>query len=280
MNEKPRKILVIDGDKKFIKSLAMYFGIFRDRISFNSFENAEQSMETLSKESFDVIICDYWSLGVNGIAFFKSIQKLQPDSRKILIASYDNFDDVFDGFSDEGIDDVISKPLTGTDIEKFIQIRVGKNMDKRGDSVRQCAREIVRRHVYKSIGVGLIPVPAVDFVGQTAIQMNMLKRLAEVYDVPFSKEIGKKMIASLAGGYLPLYSSGIFGSFMKSIPVLGQTVGILNLSILAGIVTYVVGDIFIRYFEEGGTILNSSPDKKEGDMIKAFGKRMLSGQRM
>ena len=154
---------------------------------------------------------------------------------------------------------MLEKPLTGTDIEKLFQTkkdRLGKKVD-----VGKNARQIVRRHVYKSVGLGLIPVPIVDFMGQTAIQLNMMRRLAKIYNVPFSKEIGKKMIASLAGGYIPLQSSGIFGSLMKTIPVLGQTIGALNLSIFAGVTTYGVGEIFIRYFEEGGSFINFDPDK-------------------
>lgn len=260
MKNQPLKILVIDSDKKFIKSISMYFRTFSGKIFLNSFENAELAMCTVDSESFDVIICDYWLSGMNGIAFFHLIKELQPDSRKILIASYDNFE-ILNSISDKEINDVISKPLTGSDIEKIIKKSANINIAKRKVLVKKEAREIVRKHVYKSIGVGLIPIPAVDFIGHALIQLNMLRRLAEVYNVPFSKEIGKKMIASMVAGYIPLYSSGLFGSFIKTVPVVGQTVGVANLSIFAATTTYCMGEIFISYFERGGTFLNFQPEK-------------------
>ena len=36
--------------------------------------------------------------------------------------------------------------------------------------------KIVRRHVYGSMAVGLVPIPLADFAAVTGIQLNMLKR--------------------------------------------------------------------------------------------------------
>jgi len=93
---------------------------------------------------------------------------------------------------------------------------------------------IVRNHVLASTGVGLIPLPAVDLVGLTGVQLNMLRRLTKAYSIPFSKDKGKNVIASLIGGVASIPIAGSIASLVKTIPLIGQTVGILTMPATAG----------------------------------------------
>ena len=119
----------------------------------------------------------------------------------------------------------------------------------------------LRNHIIGSMGVGLIPVPIVDLVALSGIQLNMLRKLAKAYDIPFSKDIVKNVIASLLGGGIPVTFSGALASLMKTVPVIGQTTGALAMPILAGATTYAMGKVFIQHFASGGTFLNFDPDK-------------------
>ena len=54
------------------------------------------------------------------------------------------------------------------------------------------------------------------------VQLQMLRRLSEIYGVPFSDNLGKSVIASLAGSVLPASAAtttamGV-GSVMKGLP--------------------------------------------------------------
>ena len=91
--------------------------------------------------------------------------------------------------------------------------------------------------------------------------MNMLRKLAKAYDIPFSKDIVKNVIASLLGGGISVTFSGALASLMKTVPVIGQTTGALAMPILAGATTYATGKVFIQHFASGGTFLNFDPDK-------------------
>ena len=42
------------------------------------------------------------------------------------------------------------------------------------------ADEIIRSHVLWALGAGLMPVPLFDIAAVTAVQMDMLKQLAEL----------------------------------------------------------------------------------------------------
>ena len=50
---------------------------------------------------------------------------------------------------------------------------------------------------------GLIPIPLVDMAAVGGVQLQMLRRLSEIYGVPFSDNRGKSIIASLAGAIIP-----------------------------------------------------------------------------
>jgi len=140
------------------------------------------------------------------------------------------------------------------------------------------ADNIVRNHVVVSMGVGLIPLPIVDVVVLIGVQLNMLRKLSKIYNIPFSKDKGKHFIAALMGSGIPVSLSGSAASLVKAIPIIGQTSGILTMVALAGAGTYAVGKVFIQHFESGGTFLDFDPEKvkeyysqmlKEGEKITA-----------
>jgi uncharacterized protein (DUF697 family) len=119
--------------------------------------------------------------------------------------------------------------------------------------------DVIKSHSFGAMGVGLIPLPAVDFVALTAIQANLLRKLSAFYNVPFTEEIGKKVIGALVGGYAPVAFAMPVASLVKMIPVIGQTAGVLAMSAMAGASTYAIGKVFVQHFESGGTFLNFNP---------------------
>ena len=56
-------------------------------------------------------------------------------------------------------------------------------MDTRYDR----SQEVIKNHVLISMGAGLVPIPILDIAAVTAVQIDMLKQLARVYDVSFSE---------------------------------------------------------------------------------------------
>jgi uncharacterized protein (DUF697 family) len=123
------------------------------------------------------------------------------------------------------------------------------------------ARKIVKTHMWVSMGVGLVPLPFVDLVGVTAVQLRMLNELTKLYAVPFSRDLGKELIGALLGSLVPLSLTVTLGSAAKMIPLVGYAVGGLSMPLLAGAATYAIGKVFIQHFESGGTLLDFEPAK-------------------
>jgi uncharacterized protein (DUF697 family) len=141
--------------------------------------------------------------------------------------------------------------------------------DERRDTL---ASEVVDRFSLWSGAAGLIPVPLADVAAVGGVQLLMLRRLSEIYGVPFSENRGKSIIASLAGSVLSASTatSGAmtFGSLVKGLPGIGWAVGALSMPVLSAGATYVIGKVFIQHFASGGTLLDfNPPDYRE--FIKA-----------
>jgi uncharacterized protein (DUF697 family) len=136
----------------------------------------------------------------------------------------------------------------------------------------QLASQLVDRFSLWSGAAGLIPVPLIDMAAVGGVQLQMLRRLSEIYGVPFSDNRGKSIIASLAGAIIPASTAtttamGV-GSLMKGLPGVGTVVGALTMPVFSAGVTYVIGKVFIQHFASGGTLLDfNPPDYRE--FIKA-----------
>ena len=61
------------------------------------------------------------------------------------------------------------------------------------------ANKIVSDHVVWSLGAGLMPIPLFDIAAVTAVQMDMLKQLSDLFEVDYSKSAGKAFVSALTG---------------------------------------------------------------------------------
>ena len=130
---------------------------------------------------------------------------------------------------------------------------------------------LIRYHVWGAMGIGLIPFPIIDYVGLTGIQLNMLRKLAQAYHIPFLKDRVRTIISPLIGAAVPgIVGTPLAVSLSKMIPVLGQTAGVITMPIVAGATTYAIGKIFVQHFASGGTFLTFDPDK-----VKAYYTELL-----
>jgi uncharacterized protein (DUF697 family) len=130
------------------------------------------------------------------------------------------------------------------------------------------ASKLVDRFAIWSGVAGLVPVPVVDVLAVGGLQLQMLRRLSQVYGVPFSENRGKSLIASLVGATIPT-SSGIgAASALKIVPIIGTIASAFVAPVLSAGATYAIGKVFIQHFESGGTLLDFNPPSYR-EFIKA-----------
>jgi uncharacterized protein (DUF697 family) len=123
------------------------------------------------------------------------------------------------------------------------------------------AEAIIQRNVMWSLGAGALPIPIVDILAITAVQIKMLKELSDLYDVGFKASAAKKIIYSLLASLGSVgIGSAVGGTLAKLLPSIGTTIGVVSVPIFAGAFTHAVGKIFLMHFESGGTVLDFDPN--------------------
>ncbi|MCI5191468.1 MAG: DUF697 domain-containing protein, partial [Candidatus Electrothrix sp. AS4_5] len=61
---------------------------------------------------------------------------------------------------------------------------------------KEKGERVIRNHMLTAMGVGLIPFPLVNLVSITGVQLNMLRRLSNTYEVPFTEHKVKNILMS------------------------------------------------------------------------------------
>ena len=119
-------------------------------------------------------------------------------------------------------------------------------------SKRMEAEKIIRSHVLWAMGGGLIPIPLIDFAAVTAIQLEMLQQLANLYGVDYSTSTGKAFVSALTGTTI----ASIGSSMLKAIPGIGTVIGGASMSVMSGASTYAVGQVAVNIFSGSGSLLD------------------------
>ncbi len=141
----------------------------------------------------------------------------------------------------------------------------------------ETALRLVRTYLPWSAGAGVIPLPGLDLTALLAVQLRMIARLAELYQIPFREQAAKSLIASLLGVALPASVAGGVASTVKAIPLIGTLAGIATLPALGAAATYAVGKVFITHFESGGTFLDLDPATVEAHFKEEFARARAAG---
>jgi uncharacterized protein (DUF697 family) len=132
--------------------------------------------------------------------------------------------------------------------------------------------KLIRRHVVFAMAAGAIPIPVVDIAAVTAIQLDLMKELANQYNVDYSRERGKVLATALIGTTVGNLLGRAGASAIKAIPGVGTILGIGSMAVLAGASTFALGKIFEHHFKGGGTLFDFDVEAMK-DKFRDFFKR-------
>jgi uncharacterized protein (DUF697 family) len=146
------------------------------------------------------------------------------------------------------------------------------------DFRRLLADQTVKNWSQWATVAGFIPVPLLDLVAISSVQIKMIYDLCKVYDVPFEQRQVRAILSGLAGGGITtVASTAISGTLIKSVPIIGSTLAAVTQPVMSYATTYAVGTIFVRHFESNGTLMSMSIDaiKSTYQEQVAYAKKMF-----
>lgn len=137
---------------------------------------------------------------------------------------------------------------------------------------------LLKNYVIAAMGIGLMPIPVIDFVAITALQMRMIQHFSELYGVPFNDNLGHSFLVSVSGGFVSSTSPRWAASLFKLVPGVGLFYGLVAMSSVSGASTYAVGRAFINRFEQGHTLstLRNADLKQDVQRFQAEGQTVVA----
>ena len=105
------KTLLIDDNVVVRDTLRMIFA--QKGCPLKAYETAEEGLQALQNERFDIIISDLQLPGINGVEFFKQAMRFHPDTVRILISGYGDQTTISEAF-EIGVHAFIKKPFSLT----------------------------------------------------------------------------------------------------------------------------------------------------------------------
>ena len=108
---KKLKTLLIDDNAIVRNTLQTIFA--QKGCSLKAYETAEEGLQALEKDRFDIIISDLKLPGIDGVDFFKRALRSHPDTVRILISGYGDQCAVSEAF-EIGVHAFIKKPFSMT----------------------------------------------------------------------------------------------------------------------------------------------------------------------
>lgn len=127
-------ILLLDDDEYVLKSLARLFGM--DDYALSRFQDPMEALIQCSTREFDLIISDQRMPGMLGTEFFAQIAEMYPDTRRLLISGYSDFESVTEAFNNDVIHKFIVKPWNNDQLRSLVAEQLALKEQGAGQSLK------------------------------------------------------------------------------------------------------------------------------------------------
>jgi uncharacterized protein (DUF697 family) len=174
------------------------------------------------------------------ILFSSLIEKVTIMAKSNTSGPYQHGDAALKQFDLEGsvgVDVVLTNPSVAKDFRRLL------------------ADQTVQNWSQWATVAGFIPVPLLDVVTISGVQIKMIYDLCGVYDIPFEKRKVRAILSGLSGGGVTTVASApLSASLIKNVPVVGTALAAVTQPAMAYATTYAIGTLFVRHFESNGTL--------------------------
>ncbi len=119
----PYRIMVID-DEKIVGDMAK-LSLEQEGYAVETFLNGEPALARLAEQKFDVVVTDLKMKGIDGMEVLRSVKKLYPETKVIMITAFANLDAAIAALRAE-VHDFFPKPVKIKELKESINRALGK----------------------------------------------------------------------------------------------------------------------------------------------------------
>ncbi len=125
--------------------------------------------------------------------------------------------------------------------------------NKKVENVGKSAYDLVASSTAKASAIAAVPIPLLDIGGVIFVQMDMVKKLAMMYDVDPDNQQKLLLVT-----FLTSIGGALVSEAVSSITTATQLEKILSESLIkasvAGLITTITGEVYQLHFEKGGSL--------------------------
>ena len=137
--------------------------------------------------------------------------------------------------------------------------------------VHEVSGKIISKAVGWSAAAAVIPVPYLDIAALSTVQVKMVRDLAGAYDRNRNDETLNAAISAMLGTLGAVSAGGLLvGPAAKLIPGTGSILGSVTVGAFGSAATYAIGKVFVKHFDNGGTLQDFSADAVTEDLKGEF----------
>ncbi len=117
------RIMIID-DEKIVGDMAK-MSLEHEGYHVETFLNAEPALDRLKEQEFDLIVTDYKMKGIDGMEVLRTVKRLYPNTKVIMITAFANLDTAVEALR-EDVFDFFPKPVKIKELKASIQRALNK----------------------------------------------------------------------------------------------------------------------------------------------------------
>ena len=139
--------------------------------------------------------------------------------------------------------------------------------------IEDTAANIIVSAMKWSVAASIVPIPVIDIMALAAVQTRMVVDLSELYGEKINKQSARALVSVLLGSLFPGVAAGMVSvSLFKVAPVIGTLAGAGAMAGLGAAATYAIGKVFVKHFEQGGTVASFDAADVKSELAAEFKK--------
>lgn len=117
------RIMVID-DEKIVGDMAK-MSLEQEGYAVETFLHAAPALERLKEKQFDIVVTDYKMKGIDGMEVLRTVKKLYPETKVIMITAFANLDAAIEALRGD-VHDFFPKPVKIKELKASIRRGLSK----------------------------------------------------------------------------------------------------------------------------------------------------------
>jgi response regulator RpfG family c-di-GMP phosphodiesterase len=114
------RVLYVDDEPVLCRAFAR---LFQDRgdVQVLAVGSPEEALALLGRESFDVVVSDLRMPGMSGLELLAAARRQAPETRRLLVSGYADFETALDAINEVGIDRLLTKPWQNEEVRGAVE---------------------------------------------------------------------------------------------------------------------------------------------------------------